>query len=556
MKRYRLFLHYFLPIILFICIQSVCISAEITDTTIIKVSDIEISEYEFEKNLSRDYPDTVATKEWITNFIDRAYLLAEAYHLEYNTHPEVMQTVNQAEMYMVTQSHGLLADDIVKDIVIDESMLHEVYERNILHYHIEYLKFLNERDMIKALGNRKVIDINTFQNIASQCDDINEIEYKTMTVKWPMQEPLYEREYIYAMKENQISEPIALHIGIFIVHLIKIENLHMGENHPSYDTVKPNLLKIAEIAEQDRSTMQYDMSIFEKAQICINYDIADEIVARFPETDLLFHINESNYDDIIDTEIISYIFNNQRKQANVGEFIKFYNGIAMQQQINSRKNVYMYLREFVFERYAYADAVKRGLTQTKKFILDKRNLTNKVIYDVFIKNELGKKIIVSADELKTVYDNRTSSFSSPTHVTVSTYIFDNDLDAQSVYHFIDGSYPEIKIPDEITEKIENAYTGKHEIPFNSQEFSQEIITTIFALQKDKKTFPIEYNGKFYIFKKLSERGTRLKPFEEVHDELEQTLREEKLEAMKQELLIELKKKYSIENNIDYAKYLN
>ena len=53
----------------------------------------------------------------------------------------------------------------------------------------------------------------------------------------------------------------------------------------------------------------------------------------------------------------------------------------------------------------------------------------------------------------------------------------------------------------------------------------------------------------------SEHGTRFRQLDEVRDDIIEELQKEKLEIMKQEMLRELKEKYSLENHIDYGKYL-
>ena len=94
------------------------------------------------------------------------------------------------------------------------------------------------------------------------------------------------------------------------------------------------------------------------------------------------------------------------------------------------------------------------------------------------------------------------------------------------------------------------------LSYDSTEFPADIIQSIFEADNNTVMSPVEINSQFFIFYKYSEQGERIKSLDEVIKILTEQLQQDKLNTLKNDFLEKLKKKYPIENYIDYSKYLH
>ena len=92
------------------------------------------------------------------------------------------------------------------------------------------------------------------------------------------------------------------------------------------------------------------------------------------------------------------------------------------------------------------------------------------------------------------------------------------------------------------------------IKHNDDLFSDSIRAVIFSMKVNDISAPLYNKGTYLIVVKEAESGSRTRELQEVKEAIRKKIEEEKLEQKKQLMLVPLKTKYTIKNEIDYVKY--
>ena len=99
------------------------ITDPVYSTVVLQVGDLKLTQYEFEKNYNifksvyrqqhQNVPDSGAVKNWINEYIDNQYLLADAYAKGYDKDSFVVKRTESMARFMVSQPKGLLDQELV-----------------------------------------------------------------------------------------------------------------------------------------------------------------------------------------------------------------------------------------------------------------------------------------------------------------------------------------------------------------------------------------------------------------------------------------------------------
>jgi hypothetical protein len=117
----------------FLVFEVSIIHAQVIDKDVIlSVENVNITKYEFEKNLelfktgfirtNNSNPTSADIKKWIRGFIDHTYFLADAYQNGFDTLKEVNEKVNGMEHLMLTQPGGLLDEKLAREMLTSDEI--------------------------------------------------------------------------------------------------------------------------------------------------------------------------------------------------------------------------------------------------------------------------------------------------------------------------------------------------------------------------------------------------------------------------------------------------
>lgn len=247
--------------------------------------------------------------------------------------------------------------------------------------------------------------------------------------------------------------------------------------------------------------------------------------------------------------LFSYSRKNREWQITTGQFMEYYNTLPLSKEISTIADLQSYINSFVYDQYAWAEAVELGITNEIKFVLDKNNYRNDVMWAAYEKKELKTGITVTGDELHSRFEAVKDSVSRATDVVVSAFLFpDKRAAMMGIMNINAGNLAPID---------NNLHPHYRHTVVNYKQafFSDSIKYAVFAMKDNRVMMPFAFDGNFIVIKKESEQGRRGVTLEEVQRDLIMQITAEKLLYTKERRLEQLKKKYTLTNKIDYQKYL-
>lgn len=295
---------------------------------------------------------------------------------------------------------------------------------------------------------------------------------------------------------------------------------------------------------------QYQKTIEKKARIKINATILLQLQKFLQSHGPLHEFDKVSLVNLLQANIMSYKENFKSKTVSVDQFMDYYNFLPLKKEIKNSDDLVYYIKSMVFDAYAYKKAQEYGLTQENKFLLDKENYKNEVIYYLYNKNVLNRGLNVSDEEVKNIYDLNRFKFKQAKDVNVSIYYFEDRNNALlGMFRIKRGNVDITNL-----QGLENIERNKI-LNYQSNVFSDSIKSLIFDLKIDRPSKPILTNGKFMVVVKESESGKRIKSLDEVEDILVKKIEDRKLNEKKRVYLSMLKCLYPIRNKINYQNYL-
>ncbi|MFC1550952.1 hypothetical protein ACFL6P_00165 [Candidatus Latescibacterota bacterium] len=538
----------------------------ISQNIVLKISSLEITEYEFIKNIKKlinyysqknENDCSFGIKNIISEYLDKNVFIADAKNNGYYENPEIIKEVNAVSRFMMTQDRGDLYNEIIgkKILVTDEDVI-EAHHRRHKEYEIEFI-FFSEIDIANdyAINESSYVTIEKFNELKELSKNKKSITFGKKTIRWPFSSFVLHNDYIYMLKENEISRPLIIENGLY---LLQIKRIIPYEPRP-FDKEKVSLRRALEITKEMKLKHLYKNNILKNSNHKTNEAIINLLIKHLDFSKNIFFLNSEDYKALLPEILMSYNLDNKFVEISVGEFIEFYNTLAVRSSINNKSDLISYAHDMIYEYCAYSDAVKHGLHKRPKFILDKKDYKNNVVYDRYILNELLSKITIRQEEIQNSYNNQIDTFKEATHVNLSMLAFDymyylNPILKKHSKVPAENNKLFINLPDTTKGLLEKRI--RFSIPYDSEEFPQNIMNLLF--ESDDNTFipSRRIDGRFLLFFKHNESGKRVKSFEEVKKELTIKLRRSKLELLKMKRLEELKKKYLIENHTEYSKLFN
>lgn len=260
-------------------------------------------------------------------------------------------------------------------------------------------------------------------------------------------------------------------------------------------------------------------------------------------------IRRFDQNEMARTHLFSYSQKNTELHITIGEFMEYYNTLPLSKEITTMAELQSYINSFVYDRYAWAEAGELGITKEMKFVLDKNNYRNDVMWAAYEKKELKAGITVTGDELHRQFESVKDSISRATDVVVSAFLFrDKRTAMMAIMNINTGNLAPIdnNLHPDYSHKVVN---------YKQAFFSDSIKYAVFAMKGNGVMLPVAFDGNFIVIRKESEHGRRSITLDEVQHDLVTQITAEKLSYTKAWRLEQLKKNYTLTNKIDYQKYI-
>lgn len=421
-----------------------------TNEPVLTIGKVKLSKYEFLKNFNNFQGDFIRAnghapaenevKEWETKFINRTYLLADAYDKGYDKDPHIDSMVEGAARFMVSQPNGLLEQALTG---VDISKANQPLNNDPL--------------MAEKLSKRQEMLNNYYEKVTAQ----------------------------------------------------------------------------AKISVNDTVVNNFYNNI-------INYNYAPNHTFQ-----------KHDFGNMLPTIVMTYTSpHNKHVNITVGDFIEFYNTLFIKQAIKDPNVIVNYLISIPKSIYAYNEAEKRGITKQSKFLLDRNNFKNQLIYNKYSTDNLENKQIIGDAELRKEYDRIKNTLMLATDAVASFYYFtDKGSAALAMMRLKQPSLPDdIKLSGIVDIK-------KHvKVNYKSGALPDTLLKTLFSMRKGDVSRPMYAGGSTVLIKKEEESGNRTLSLSEVRGLIMQKIKSDRLAKNTINKAAALKDQYSIENNITPSLY--
>ncbi|MBN2395661.1 MAG: peptidyl-prolyl cis-trans isomerase [Candidatus Atribacteria bacterium] len=541
MKKYNYLIHILIIAILLISCNSNKNKQEISDEIVLKIGQNEQTKYEFERNKERTFNRSDSYQKWMNNYIDEAYFLADALDQKYDTLSTINKIVKYASYSMIGRVDGYLWQKVEDPkLSISNTEIKECYKRQNKLFYIETLKLPDKETLTSLLKNDTLIKSEAdLKKLISSCKSNNAVQYLNQVYIYPYNELEFAKEFIYEMKPGTVSDFQYTNSGIYMIHLLKVEDKPQKSFEKEKELIKIVLLDIKKKKIADNKQKE----VLEKANTTISEKIADELML------IIKNKNDSVLKQRSDT-IMTFTFHGQRLSFLLKDFYDYYKFNPFMNVIDNEQNLIQVLNGYVEEVYLFAEAENLGVTDDQRYRLDRKFFKNRLIVNEYLNDNFYKRINITDAETKKYYEERKQEFSEGKVCEVSLFYFEDLNAALENYEYINS---QLSIGNFSTFADTSIIKGLEmykavEIDNQSNELTKEIVRLIFDIETNRLSIPIEYKNNFLLFIKTKEEGKRIKTYDESLNEVTNQIRINKIELLRQEKLGELRKKYSMEIN--------
>lgn len=514
--------------------------SKIDDEIVLKIGSFEITRYEYEKNKKReaDLNRYGNPEYWLNKYISNSYFLADAYDQKYDTISSINKKVDYASITMLGQFKGYLWNKVEEPkLIFTKKEIKQIYKKQNKLFDLEYFLFADEILFNSILNNDTAIRTEAnFKNLINKCQT-NLVKYINLKLLYPFFELEPAKERIYTLKQGDI---VTIHFKngkILIAHLKGIKEIKQQEFETERDNIYSNLklIKEKQIVEDKRN------SIFKEAKIVINEEVEEKILRDLKSSKPLRFLETF----IADT-VLKYQINKESKSILAADFFDYYINNPFMYIINDKESLSDLLKGIVEEKYLYAESLKRGIINEKKFILDKRDFMNRLILSNYYMNNFSDTSVSNRD-MHDFYNTHLQSFSQCKSCYVTVFTFKNKNSAYLNLNLIN----KIASQNGIIKSSDTSMVGKlsyHEndiIELKNDKYPSTIIQKIFNSKMNTPIGPLEFNNHIYLFIKRKELGQKIQPFELVKENIKEQLITKKRNIWNDNKLKELKGKYPV-----------
>lgn len=536
---------YYPIILLVISFFYACNTSEINKDIVIKISKLEITKYEFEKNKDRAFPGNKlkSNKElskWKKEYLDRCIIMADAYEKKYDTVKAIQKEIQHVSKLMMVQKYGYLWENTVSPIVdANKKVTESKSEKRKKLFYFDYIFCHDLKDLIRITNSDTILEnIEEYTKLKNKCQLNDVLESGYISQQWPFITFWKYKDYLYSLKEGEVSHLLTVDDNYYFLYLDHIENFKITEKD------KDDLQKELQIGMEKEIDEKKTNEMIAKGNPFINYENVDSVI-QF----ILKGHDISEFKNNL--ELIRYNIDNNTKKIDFNTFLEDYSFIPMRKGIKDKETLIWYVNQYFYDDYLNAEAEKLGLYNSDVFLLDQKNFQNNVIHRVYIENEIIKKIEIDSSEILNFYNNNKSNFTQSKTITVNMYVFDKAGDAvRNAYiisDFLKRNQPD-KTKDASIIKNLREFTPNFKIDMEAnEEFSKEFINEILTMKVSSlSSHPIQFHNKYVLLYKKEEEGQSIKKLKNVYNQIDGKIKHEKIEIKKQEILKELKKKYTID----------
>jgi len=269
--------------------------------------------------------------------------------------------------------------------------------------------------------------------------------------------------------------------------------------------------------------------------------LADEVTST-TET------NPEDVETILPPETILASFSGQT--ITLGEFNQLWEEVPEDYKLQLDKS--MVLDQMISEKMLIQEAKNIGLEKDNDVLEQIKKMTEQILVQVLIEREIIDKIKVNDEEVLEYYEQNKESFTEKEQVYLFNILLETEEEAQNVLE-------QLKAGGDFSEIAKEKSTGPSAAQggdlgyLTKGTIVPEIEEVVFALEVEELSEIINTDFGFHILKITEKKPETVKTFEEVKEDIIQTLLPNKQKEAFDNLLEELKSKSEIEINEEALK---
>jgi len=539
--------NYIVPI-LFASIFFSCNRSPNDKEIVLKIGKLAITKHEFERNKSRELGITDASAanvkpkeilEWKNNYIEKCYIVADAYEKSYDTIASFQKTADKVGNEMMVQLHGYLWQKVASPIVDTFKIANgEKLKKRKKIFYFDYIQSPDKENIVKQMNNDTMLKTrHGFEELKKRSHNVKNITTGYISSQWPFYTLGAEREYLYNMKEGEVSKIIKTKENYAILYLDHIENVEPGEKDKEF--FQNELQQVMEQEINDKKTVEME-TLCKPILNQVNIDTLYQFIKKGNP------ISQFKKD----IEFMRYSFNNKQVIINTNAFIQYYFNLVFIPDITSKDQLTGIIKEIYESEYLLDEAKRLDVFNSDNYKLDKKNFLNNILFGEYISREIGKNIKTDSIEIINYYQNKLNLFAQPKKIVANLYSFSCKDAAYSncmtISEFL--KHKEFsKTKDTNFIKGLTKFSPSVVFDMESNEYSKELKNTLISIRLGTSSQkPLLYKGEYVIIHNEKEDGKSVRKLSEVYNYIENLLKNEKIEKERKALVAKLKKKYKIE----------
>ena len=517
---------------------------------VLKIGKLEITKFEFEKNKYRDlvkngsdssdFKDLNKVKGWKHNYLDKCFIVADAYDKKFDTLSIIKNSVKYTGNYMMVQQYGYLWENLISPVVNKrKAMTQEKIQKRKRLYCFECISFdKNEFAKDPLFSNDSLKSYTDFQSLKIKYASLKTFTSKKLEIRWPFLNYWDNKEYLFSMKKGEVSKPLFRDNQLAFLYLDHIE-----EKSVLSDMEKNSAAIELQIGTEDELIKKSDHEVDSVCKPVLNEISIDEIAKFLENGNSIFQYKNN-------PEVITYRMGNLNKRIKFKTFVEYYSFLPIRAQIKDKESLSIAIRGFCDDDYLISKATKLKLFELDSFKLDQKNYQNNILYGYCLDKEIISKIKIDSVEVVNYYYNNIRKFEQPKKVEISIYEFKTREAALRNRRVILESFDNIKMSNsQDFKQIEGMtkYSRNIIVDMESQDYSKEIKSSILKTGvKMLSQSPIFYDGAYILIFKENETGICSRKFSDVYNTIFNILKDERIEEKRIDLVSKLKNKYKIE----------
>ncbi|MCF8360859.1 MAG: peptidyl-prolyl cis-trans isomerase [Prolixibacteraceae bacterium] len=534
---------YYIYCSILIFIVDSCSNKKIDKSPIIKISNFEISNYEFYRELNRLNIDHQGNKEeykknWKKEYLENSFIICDAYNEKLDEYIQINEQIEVMSDFMMAQKYGYLWKETVSPIV-DKFMevTNDKAEKRKKLFYFDYMKIKNHDSTNLHYTINSVQDYN---KLKSQCAKDSNIQTSYVSMQWPFSLFYKNSHELYSMQPGHISSPIKSFKDVFYFYLDHIENIEIDDND------KKQLSSLLQKIKEDEIEEKKTVEMLANGQPQLFNEGINNITSVLKRGESIYNYSKNPL-------LLEYKINGKIISLDFNTFIGRIKKLPFKSEINDSTEFVSEIYQYFYGDYLKNEALNLGLYSKDEFVLDKRNYKNKLLLNHYNNVHFIDSVKIDSTELREYYLNNISTYTIPEGFRLDIFYFNR---AENAEQFLKELAFKTESQKEYMDKAVTKgtrgfvdYKKEYVIDKNGNELPGYVITELellpdFTLHEKV----IDNNGQYLVVFKRKPVHNHVKKFDTVSKEIYHRLFKEKFNELRKTRVEELKKKYPLEIN--------